>query len=175
MSDTSQGPGWWMASDGKWYPPQSYQAPSPPPSSVGTSQPGASAVTTTPPGAPPMLTTSKYCVSCGNGLVAAAAICPRCGAPVAGSAFAQVPKQKSRAVAVVLAVFLSFWSFLYTYSTAKWKFWTGLGIVVAAWLLVILVAASNNGTGSPGVAGVFGLASLGVWIWAIVDRSVTPL
>lgn len=22
MSDASQGPGWWMASDGKWYPPQ---------------------------------------------------------------------------------------------------------------------------------------------------------
>lgn len=22
MSDTSQGPGWWLASDGKWYPPQ---------------------------------------------------------------------------------------------------------------------------------------------------------
>ena len=22
MSDTSQGPGWWQASDGKWYPPQ---------------------------------------------------------------------------------------------------------------------------------------------------------
>src|SRR5690554_2550534 len=25
MSDTSQGPGWWLASDGKWYPPE--QAP----------------------------------------------------------------------------------------------------------------------------------------------------
>ena len=25
MSDTSQGPGWWQASDGKWYPPE--QAP----------------------------------------------------------------------------------------------------------------------------------------------------
>jgi hypothetical protein len=23
MSDTSQGPGWWLASDGKWYPPES--------------------------------------------------------------------------------------------------------------------------------------------------------
>ncbi len=23
MSDTSQGPGWWQASDGKWYPPES--------------------------------------------------------------------------------------------------------------------------------------------------------
>ncbi len=31
MSDTSQGPGWWLASDGKWYPPESApQAPAPP-------------------------------------------------------------------------------------------------------------------------------------------------
>ena len=29
MSDVSQGQGWWLASDGKWYPPQ--QAPLPPP------------------------------------------------------------------------------------------------------------------------------------------------
>ena len=35
MSDTSQGEGWWLASDGKWYPPQSavsVAAPPPPPS-----------------------------------------------------------------------------------------------------------------------------------------------
>ena len=34
MSDVSQGPGWWMASDGKWYPPEqhpNYVAPPPPP------------------------------------------------------------------------------------------------------------------------------------------------
>lgn len=30
MSDTSQGEGWWMASDGKWYPPESAQRPAPP-------------------------------------------------------------------------------------------------------------------------------------------------
>jgi hypothetical protein len=29
MSDVSGGPGWWLASDGKWYPPQ--EAPLPPP------------------------------------------------------------------------------------------------------------------------------------------------
>ena len=32
MSDSSQGPGWWQASDGKWYPPEQapgYQAPAP--------------------------------------------------------------------------------------------------------------------------------------------------
>ena len=35
MSDTSQGPGWWVASDGKWYKPEShpdYVPPPPPPS-----------------------------------------------------------------------------------------------------------------------------------------------
>ncbi len=26
MSDISQGPGWWMASDGRWYPPESHPA-----------------------------------------------------------------------------------------------------------------------------------------------------
>lgn len=33
MSDTQQGPGWWLASDGKWYPPSSvpgYASPSAP-------------------------------------------------------------------------------------------------------------------------------------------------
>ena len=35
MSNTAQGPDWWLASDGKWYPPQSRVAapPPPPPSS----------------------------------------------------------------------------------------------------------------------------------------------
>ena len=31
MSDVSQGPGWWLASDGRWYPPQSVPANAPPP------------------------------------------------------------------------------------------------------------------------------------------------
>ena len=31
MSDVQQGPGWWLASDGKWYPPQGDQLPPPPP------------------------------------------------------------------------------------------------------------------------------------------------
>ena len=31
MSDVAQGPGWWIASDGKWYPPESHPAATPPP------------------------------------------------------------------------------------------------------------------------------------------------
>lgn len=33
MSDQSQGPGWWIASDGKWYPPQQAARLPPPPAS----------------------------------------------------------------------------------------------------------------------------------------------
>ncbi len=44
MSDTSQGPGWWQASDGKWYPPESNpstaQSAAPPPPGPMTSVPG---------------------------------------------------------------------------------------------------------------------------------------
>ena len=31
MSDTSQGPGWWQASDGKWYPPETTTGTTTPP------------------------------------------------------------------------------------------------------------------------------------------------
>jgi hypothetical protein len=38
MSNTPQGPGWWAASDGKWYPPEAATPPPPPPTS-STSRP----------------------------------------------------------------------------------------------------------------------------------------
>lgn len=37
MSDGPQGPGWWQASDGKWYPPQAGRTPPPPPGRSGAS------------------------------------------------------------------------------------------------------------------------------------------
>lgn len=35
MSDSSQGPGWWQASDGKWYPPEQTPGASPQPAAGG--------------------------------------------------------------------------------------------------------------------------------------------
>jgi hypothetical protein len=46
MSDVSNGPGWWQASDGKWYPPESQpssEAPAPPPSAAAPPRPASSA------------------------------------------------------------------------------------------------------------------------------------
>ena len=36
VSDASEGPGWWQASDGKWYPPTAQPAAPPPPPQWGT-------------------------------------------------------------------------------------------------------------------------------------------
>lgn len=49
MSDTSQGPGWWQASDGKWYPPEA-ATPTAPPAGPPAGAPAYGAPTGPPPG-----------------------------------------------------------------------------------------------------------------------------
>ena len=39
MSDVSQGPGWWMATDHKWYPPESHPGYQPPPPNFAAANP----------------------------------------------------------------------------------------------------------------------------------------
>ena len=40
MADTSQGPGWWQASDGKWYAPELHENAQPPPPTITDTPPG---------------------------------------------------------------------------------------------------------------------------------------
>jgi hypothetical protein len=178
MNEVAKGPGWWQASDGKWYSPD--VLPEPPDATAGqfsgyaTSPPWQQSTATAggPPPPFPGGAIAQYCVTCGNGLVTTAAICPRCGTPVSGARPGQVGA-KPRTVAVLLAVFLSFWSFLYTYRISPWKFLLGLGLNVSALILDVIVTAAH-GPGN-GIAVVWFLIMLGVWIWSIVDRSITSL
>ncbi len=85
MSDTSQGPGWWLASDGKWYSPE--QAPGYEPASVPATapstmpQPGALPTTgTLPPTAPVVASSSGP----STGTLPPTAYPPPGGAPPAG-------------------------------------------------------------------------------------------
>jgi hypothetical protein len=162
MSETGQqASGWWLASDGKWYPPETAATDRPPPPTVVQT-------------VNPILRTTRFCVTCGNGLVATAAICPRCGTPVAGSSIHSALGGKSKSTAVVLAVFLSFWSFLYTYRRAPWKFWLGLGMSVGGYFVAVAGSAATNGDGINPGAVIWVLFGVGVWIWAIIDRSKLP-
>jgi hypothetical protein len=60
VSDVSNGPGWWQASDGKWYPPQAPVAPQafqtpPPPQDMGSSSFSSDAPPLSTPSFPPTM------------------------------------------------------------------------------------------------------------------------
>jgi TM2 domain-containing membrane protein YozV len=93
-----------------------------------------------------------YCRSCGAIIKKDAEICVHCGVR-AQRAVGFTPKDKT--VAVLLAVFLSFWTWLYTYKKDAWKFWLGLGLNLVGWAVLFI-------------------PNFAIWIWAIVDVAVKP-
>jgi hypothetical protein len=75
-----------------------------------------------------------FCVACGNQLIDTAVVCPKCGTPraILPNVHPNVTKiGKSKTAAVLLAVFLGFWSWAYSYKRDKGKFWFALGTSVA--------------------------------------------
>ena len=79
----------------------------------------------------------------------------------AGSTYPPVSESpsepKSKGVAVVLAVLLAFWTWLYTYKVNAAKFWAGLALTV---LGIFLWTAF---IGLP--------ILLAVWFWAVIDTA----
>ena len=116
--------------------------------------------------------------------------CPACGAAVQ-----QPARRKSKNTAVMLAVSLSWWTWLYTYKRDTWKFWLGLGVGVASVGLMFvyiinmfadamnMVGLVTSGSLSEtqlvgSISGwtnwvtVASIGGFGVWVWAIVDTAV---
>jgi uncharacterized protein DUF4282 len=52
-ADSSQGPEWWQAGDGKWYPPEQQPGPPPPPGPGSGPLPGPDPFAAAPPGSSP--------------------------------------------------------------------------------------------------------------------------
>ena len=89
----------------------------------------------------------EFCSSCGQVVKKEAIICVHCGVPLKGS-----KGQKDKTVAILLAVFLAFWTWVYTYKKDAWKFWLNLVLSIVT----------------------LGFWSIVAWIWAIIDVSVKP-
>jgi RNA polymerase subunit RPABC4/transcription elongation factor Spt4 len=142
---------------------------------------GMMAAAPPPPVAPAGMTYTKFCASCGNGLVAAAVICPNCGAAQKGFSGSG---GKSKTTAVLMAVFLGAWTWVYTWKVNAKKFWIGLGLWVIE-IIVFIVGASSDAaklvcnpagtcsirTGSSGLILFAWLIGFGVWLWAVIDTS----
>ena len=86
-------------------------------------------------------------------MIETAVICPKCGSPTArfnqmrpsgNGNQVQPTVEKSKSVAVVLALFLGVWSFLYTYKKDMAAFWIGLGLQI--FLLFGILAAPSGGS-----------------------------
>jgi hypothetical protein len=99
---------------------------------------------------------TKFCTDCGNSLIETAVICPKCGSPTRnfnqsthtatqGVAYsgADNPQARSKTAAVLLAVFVGVWSFLYTFRSDAAAFWLGLAAPFVATLLAILISGGR--------------------------------
>jgi predicted RNA-binding Zn-ribbon protein involved in translation (DUF1610 family) len=129
---------------------------------------------------------TKFCASCGAGLVASAVVCPSCGSAQKGFAAAGT---KTKTVAVLLAVFLSAWTWVYTFSVNAKKFWIAAGLWGLCTILWIVGYASasvtlvcnppgsfncNYHTSGGGTILLAWLISFGVYLWAVIDTATKP-
>ena len=130
-----------------------------------------------------------FCPECGKPIKRNAVICEHCGVQIKElvSQSKEVPAvtHKSKTTAVVLAVFFSYWSWLYTYRRSRIKFWIVLSIAMI-WYFVYFVIIidtmsfltehsinyylTNWGNWSFLASFYF----IGVWLWAIVDNAIKP-
>ena len=71
---------------------------------------------------------------------------------------------RKKKIAIILAIFIGFWAWLYTYSKDAWKFWVGLGLAIVD--VILAVVTFGYSLFFTWIIGV------GIWIWAVVDTSV---
>ena len=131
-----------------------------------------------------------YCWNCGRPIHRQAVICVKCGVSARGPSL-RIAGTKSKTTAILLAVFFSYWSWLYTFQKNKAKFFIGLGCQGLCLIICFMVYLGRTDAfyyhrllNTP----VFGFGiehdtaslfmtfaiSIGVWIWSIVDNSTKP-
>jgi len=93
-----------------------------------------------------------YCHSCGEPIKKEAEICVHCGVRQKEI----IRSFKNKTTAILLAIFFSSFTWLYTWKVDYWKFWIALAIsFTLGWVL-------------------FWFLIFAIWIWAIVDVARRP-
>ena len=121
----------------------------------------------------------RFCNSCGVEVLPLAERCIKSGA-----LFGKPPSPKSKTTAVLLAVFLGCWTWLYTYKKNTWKFWLGLVLGMPSFIIFILGAIPHNSIEYDAIGNYIGLGGFRfsneimvpallvlftLWIWAVID------
>ena len=105
-----------------------------------------------------------YCPECAKPIKKNAVICVNCGIQVKELKTSlkqeivfESSNSKSKTIAVILAIFLGYWSWLYTYKKDAKKFWIYL-ILIWAGSICIGILINNIGISTT-------LMNYGTWIW----------
>ena len=145
-----------------------------------------------------LIGTPEICINCGAKPLAAASFCPACGTPTTTAAVycvkcgaglqitaASSTTGKSKTAAVLLAVFLGWWTWLYTYKKDAWKFWAALvvssgsiltfWIIGSFWFANISKNINTNSPPAPWLPFVFIVINFAIQISAIVVTAIRPL
>jgi|688.fasta_scaffold975239_1 hypothetical protein len=130
---------------------------------------------------------NNFCSACGNSLLNTAVVCPKCGSPTNLYRASTERHGKSKTTAVLLAVFLGIWSWLYTYEQNKRKFWMSLiaylGLSVVTAIRIVFVYFQTQQSYYPSdvelifwriFAFVWLLSPMGLSVWAIIDNATKP-
>jgi hypothetical protein len=133
---------------------------------------------------------TAYCPACAGATTPISEICVKCGTklvqPVPASGALSSRVGKSKVASILLAVFLGYWTWLYTYKKDAWKFWAGLGICLAMGIgagFGVGVSIASNLNESDVLTEsliiqlmiayiVITIIGTGIWIWGIVDTTV---
>jgi hypothetical protein len=135
---------------------------------------------------------NSFCFACGAATTPLSEICVKCGTRlIAQSAVPGVAplglgvNPKSKTASILMAVFLGFWTWLYTYKKDHWKFWVSLGVslvlglglgIFMSWLVIAGLNSFNSVDASAiGFIIVYVLAiivSFGLWVWAVIDTAI---
>ncbi|MBA7469327.1 hypothetical protein ES707_04594 [subsurface metagenome] len=108
-----------------------------------------------------------YCPECGKIIKKNTVICPHCGIQVKELKTTSTFSVKSKAVAVVLAIFFSFFSWLYTYGRNEIKFWV-FSIITS--ILCFLRFGTDLSEGSI-IYSIFPVVTFLIWVYSIIDNS----
>ncbi len=87
------------------------------------------------------------------------------------------PWKRSKTIAILLAVFLGSWTWIYTYSKDAWKATLGLGLDLSTLVSLVFIILISMRTRTEGYE-IFGALFLalpiwfGIWLWAIIDTPV---
>lgn len=116
------------------------------------------------------------CPECGKPIKKNAATCPHCEVRIKELKLEKpgiiiTPKHKS--IAILLSVFLSFFSWLYTYKKNSKKFWISFIIAAITPVIIAMLWQVTGRVSSTAFNAVFLCSVLfGIWIWAIIDNSI---